>query len=70
MGRVIPPGYLRTDDAARHLGITRRTFENQATTSPDFPTPERIGRTPLWRITDLDEWRTRHPARRKPPVAP
>jgi predicted DNA-binding transcriptional regulator AlpA len=61
---VIPDGYLLTDDAAAHLGITRQTFDNQAQTE-DFPKPLRIGRTPLWPIAELDAWRKRHPARRK-----
>lgn len=60
----IPDGYLRREDAAVHLGIGIQTFDNQART-PDFPRPDYMGRTPLWKTADLDDWRRRHPSRRK-----
>lgn len=58
-------GHLTSDEAAAHLGITRRTLYVLAERSTGFPHPQRIGRTLLWPQTDLDTWRAAHPARRK-----
>jgi prophage regulatory protein len=58
-------GYLTADQAADHLGIARQTLYNLAGT-PDFPEPTHLGRTPLWPVAELDAWRAKHPARRKP----
>jgi predicted DNA-binding transcriptional regulator AlpA len=33
---------------------------------PDFPKPEKIGRASVWPEAAVDEWRAKHPARRKP----
>lgn len=57
---------LTSDQAAARLGITRRTLYNLAQSRDDFPQPTHIGRTPLWEPADLDAWRAKHPARRKP----
>ncbi|WP_205650323.1 helix-turn-helix transcriptional regulator [Actinoplanes solisilvae] len=59
------PGYLTSDEAAAHLGITRRTLYVLAERSNGFPEPQRIGRTLLWSQDGLDTWRADHPARRK-----
>ena len=62
----IPDGYVRREAAAARLGIGIQTFDNQRRQSPDFPKPDYLGRTPLWKVTELDEWRAKHPARKKP----
>ncbi len=58
-------GYLTSDEAAVHLGIARQTLYNLAASRDDFPQPTRIGRTLLWPTDGLNNWRARHPARRK-----
>ena len=55
--------YLTSDEAAERLGINRQSLYNLANRSPDFPKPEKIGRTSMWRQQELDEWRVRHPKR-------
>lgn len=59
-------GYLTADQAAKHLGISKRTLYNLASNNPTFPPAQYVGRTPLWRPEVLDEWRAQHPARAKP----
>jgi len=56
-------GYLTSDQAAERLGIARQSLYNLANRSPDFPKPERVGRTSMWPEKELDEWRARHPKR-------
>ena len=57
-------GYMTANEAAAHLDIHRQTLYNLRGT-PDFPEPIYVGRTPLWKVADLDRWRAKHPARRK-----
>jgi prophage regulatory protein len=68
--RHMPRRELTSDEAAAYLGITRRTLWNLMR-RPDggFPQPRKVGRTLLWRTTQLDAWRAQHPARRKPQSA-
>lgn len=56
-------GYLTSDEAAELLGINRQSLYNLANRSPDFPKPKKIGRTSLWPMEGLDEWRAQHPKR-------
>ncbi len=56
--------HLESAPAAAHLGITRATFYNLRGT-PDFPEPAYVGRTPIWPIRGLDQWRTKHRARKR-----
>ncbi|GAA0719640.1 helix-turn-helix domain-containing protein [Dactylosporangium roseum] len=58
-------GFLTSDEAAAHLGIARQTLYNLAATRDDFPEPKRVGRTLLWSVAGLDEWRGKHPARKR-----
>ncbi|MCA1223562.1 helix-turn-helix transcriptional regulator [Streptomyces sp. 8L] len=55
-------GYLTSDEAAAHLGINRQSLYNLAK-QEDFPAPKKIGRTSLWPVRELDQWRERHPKR-------
>ncbi len=63
--RPVLDGYLTSEDAATHLGVGQRTLYNLARGSAGFPAPIRVGRTLLWKTTELDAWRAKHPARRK-----
>lgn len=56
-------GHLTSEDAAKYLGIDRQSLYNAARDYKDFPKPIKVGRTPLYPITGLDEWRARHPPR-------
>ena len=57
-------GYLDRETAAAYFGIGVQTFDNLRRKNPDFPETEYAGRTPLWKIDDLDKWRAGHPARK------
>ncbi len=58
-------GYMTSDEAAAHLGVARRTLYNLAAKSDGFPEPTRVGRTLMWPVAGLDDWRKTHPARRR-----
>jgi predicted DNA-binding transcriptional regulator AlpA len=60
------PGYLTTEQAAARLGINRQSVYNLANRAPNFPKPVKVGRASLWPEADIDAWRAKHPARRKP----
>jgi prophage regulatory protein len=60
------PGYLTSDQVAERLGIHRQSVYNLVNRVADFPKPTKIGRTSLWESAAVDEWRSKHPARRKP----
>lgn len=59
------PGYLTSDQVAARLGINRQSVYNLANRVADFPKPVKVGRASLWPETAVDEWRAKHPARRK-----
>ena len=47
---------LRLVDVARCLGISRRTFERERSAGR-FPVPDlKIGKTPLWRPSTVQNW--------------
>ncbi len=47
---------LRLADVARHLGISRRTFERERSAGR-FPAPDlKIGKAPLWRPGTVQAW--------------
>lgn len=56
-------GWITSEDACTRLGIAWRTLYNHHRNTPDFPQPHKVGRTLLWPATELDAWRTKHPAR-------
>lgn len=60
--------YLTTNQAGELLGVDARTIYYYARDHEDFPQPKRFGRTLMWRAEELSDWRTRHPARPKPPT--
>jgi predicted DNA-binding transcriptional regulator AlpA len=60
--------YLTTAQAGELLGIDTRTVYYYARDVEDFPQPNRFGRALMWRAEDLAAWRSRHPARTKPPT--
>lgn len=64
------PGYLTTDQVAARLGINRQSVYNLVNRVADFPRPEKIGRASVWPEAAVDEWRARHPARRRPAAPP
>ncbi|WP_371581323.1 helix-turn-helix transcriptional regulator [Streptomyces sp. NBC_01314] len=57
--------WITSDQACARLGIAWRTLYNHHRNTPDFPRPRHIGRTLLWPADKLDEWRTKHPPRKK-----
>lgn len=59
------PGYLTSDQVAARLGINRQSVYNLVNRVADFPKPSKIGRASLWSEAAVDEWRAKHPARRK-----
>lgn len=65
------PGYLTSDQVAERLGINRQSVYNLVSRVADFPKPTKVNRTSLWAEAAVDEWRAKHPARRKaaPPTA-
>lgn len=58
------PGYLTSDQVAQRLGIARQSVYNLANRAADFPRPVKVGRASLWSVAAVDEWRSKHPARR------
>lgn len=64
------PGYLTSDQVAERLGINRQSVYNLVNRVADFPRPVKVGRASLWAEPAVDEWRTKHPARRKPQTGP
>lgn len=64
------PGYLTSDQVAARLGINRQSVYNLVNRVADFPKPTKIGRTSLWQEAAVDEWRAKHPARRRPATNP
>ncbi len=79
----VTPRFLKTPDAAIHLGLSPRTLEKHRCfgTGPIF---RKLGGRIVYAISDLDVWAARgarnstsdpgvgvvHPAKRLPPVAP
>ncbi|MDQ0809870.1 putative DNA-binding transcriptional regulator AlpA [Streptomyces sp. B3I7] len=59
------PGYLTADQVAARLGIKRQSVYNLANRVADFPKPTKVGRTSLWLEAAVDDWRAKHPARRR-----
>ncbi len=55
------PGYLTTAQTADLLGIKIASVYSYTTCMPDFPQPERVGRSLLFRETALLAWRQKHP---------
>lgn len=53
--RPLPPAALRREQAAAYCGLPLRTWD-RAVASGLAPQPIRVGRIPLWRVADLDEW--------------
>lgn len=51
----LPPAALRREQAAAYCGLPLRTWD-RAVASGLAPQPIRVGRIPLWRVADLDEW--------------
>lgn len=56
-------GWLSADDAAKLLGITRKSLYDYVLRLKGFPQPKRVGRTLLFEEKTLLEWRQQHPAR-------
>jgi predicted DNA-binding transcriptional regulator AlpA len=50
-----PAGYLWTPDAARYIGLSRKTLWNYAHLGKG-PRPRRIGRKLAYKVTELDEF--------------
>lgn len=59
------PGYLTSDQVAARLGINRQSVYNLVNRVANFPKPTKIGRTSLWPEAEVNEWRAKHPARRR-----
>src|SRR3546814_4461821 len=55
---VITPRYLRTPDAATHLGLSPRTLEKHRCYGTG-PVYRRLGGRVVYAIDDLDVWATR-----------
>lgn len=51
----LPPRYLRTQEAARHLGVSPRTMEKHRIYGTG-PTYRKIGGRVVYKIADLDHW--------------
>lgn len=52
--------------AAAYLGVKIQSLHGFRQTYRDFPEPEYVGRIPVWKPADLDAWRAKHPAKKKP----
>lgn len=57
-------GWLTAAQAAELLGVKRKSVYDYALRFKGFPQPTRVGRTVLWRKTELVEWRVGHPTRK------
>ncbi|WP_293853944.1 helix-turn-helix domain-containing protein [Sphingomonas sp. SCN 67-18] len=51
----IPPRYLRTDEAARFLGLSPRTLEKHRTYGTG-PTYRKLGGRVVYALADLQQW--------------
>ncbi|MFM9629406.1 helix-turn-helix transcriptional regulator [Streptomyces galilaeus] len=60
------PGYLTSNQVAARLGVNRQSVYNLVNRVADFPKPVKVGRASLWAEVAVNEWRAKHPARRKP----
>ena len=60
------PGYLTSDQVAARLDVQRQSVYNLVNRVADFPKPVKVGRASLWAEAEIDAWRAKHPARRKP----
>jgi predicted DNA-binding transcriptional regulator AlpA len=63
-------GFLTTRQAADVLGVDVATVYYYARDYPDFPVPQRFGRTLLWRERLLRDWRAVHPLKPRHRPAP
>ena len=54
-------GYLDARQTADYLGIRVESVSTYLHRFDDFPEPIRVGRGLLFKQTDLDAWRERHP---------
>lgn len=54
----LPPRYLRTEEAARFLGLSERTLEKHRTYGTG-PTYRKLGGRVVYSITDLQAWADR-----------
>lgn len=55
------PGFEDARQAAVRLKVTVQHVYNLNSSRDDFPAPVYVGRTPLWPVDRLDEWRKAHP---------
>lgn len=56
-------GLVDSETAAKQLGISRTSLYRIRYAYPDFPQPQRVGRTLLFDPRKLRAWRKQHPAR-------
>lgn len=54
----MPPRYLRTEEAARFLGLSERTLEKHRTYGTG-PTYRKLGGRVVYSLTDLQAWADR-----------
>ncbi|MFJ4926841.1 helix-turn-helix transcriptional regulator [Streptomyces sp. NPDC088736] len=58
-------GFLSTPEAAERLGVKVESVYTFARRLAGFPQPTKVGRTLLWPEAEIDEWRAKHPARKR-----
>ncbi|MFM9635978.1 helix-turn-helix transcriptional regulator [Streptomyces turgidiscabies] len=58
-------GFLSTADVAERLDVKVESVYTFARRLEGFPQPTKVGRTLLWPEAEIDEWRAKHPARKR-----